>query len=110
MSIRSAAAILALASLKSDPAGPSTLAQLSQLINWRNMAKRELPRTELVGTPGPWVSVSECPPRQAFYHPDEQSANRGVKRLDDSGCGGRGCRGSHAEGQPAQHWMMPLED
>lgn len=91
------------------PAAPSASAP-DQLAHWQRRARIELPRTRLEGQPGPWVSISACPPQMAHFHQTEQEAERAVSRINDSGCGGKGCRGSHPlPGLLAQHWSMPLD-
>lgn len=86
----------------------SAMVRITGIAKWRRLARLELPHARLESGSGPWISVSECSPQVARFHPDEQSAQRAVAWLDSTGCGGRGCQGSHSTGLVAMHWSMPL--
>jgi hypothetical protein len=86
----------------------SALSRISPLARWTRAARRELPQARLEGQPGPWLSVSECGQQVAYFHQDEQSAERAVRWLDSMGCGGKGCPRAGSVGS-AVHWSMPLD-
>lgn len=76
---------------------------------WRTRAQRELPSARLEPGAGPWISVSECMPQVVHFHADEQTAQRAVDQINDSGCGGKGCQGRASLALVAAHWSMPLD-
>ena len=86
----------------------SALLRIRNLSRWRHRARLELPAAQLGPGSGPFVSVSECAPQTAYFHSTEEAAQRAVRRLDETGCGGKGCQGRHSTGLVAMHWTMPL--
>lgn len=87
---------------------PSAVARIGQIARWRRAARHHLPKAHLEPGSGPWVSISECGHQLVRFHPDEPSAQRAVVWLDQTRCGGRGCRAAGPTGL-ASHWTLPLE-
>jgi hypothetical protein len=91
------------------PTAPvSALVRIRAISKWRKAARVELPHARLEPGSGPWISVAECSPQTVHFHQTEQAAQKAVRWLDDTGCGGKGCAGARQPGLVAQHWMMPL--
>ncbi len=53
--------------------------------------------------------VDQRGPQTVHFHPDEPSAMRAVRWLDETGCGGKGCQPTSSTGL-ANHYLVRLAD
>ncbi len=91
------------------PASASAMVRIRGIAKWRKAARAELPHARLEPGSGPWISVAECSPQTVHFHPDEPSAMRAVRWLDETGCGGKGCQPTSSTGL-ANHYLVRLAD
>jgi hypothetical protein len=97
--------------VSTSPAAPTAIQRIGKLNAWTKLARAAFDHpVQIEGTPGAWVSVSECRPvTTAHFHPTRLAAELAVERMEVFHCGGR-CRLFDLETGLGNHYLVPPGD